>query len=210
MTQHSTPSNPATLTPHTADWLQGHAPTDYRRWFAAKEPYSIKFDEGYEPWFIVDRFQNPFYDEVFRGYGWNKVSHVVNVHNQGYEFQVHPTGFLIHRQHAHSNADKLYKEQSVKWRAEQNKGKVSDDDPGDNVASVTYYFKKKLMVAMKKGNYSPLISPSIQRCAKTLPWWNAAAAGVPKQPPGATYRPGIVWNPSHRRLLGHKKMPAAS
>jgi hypothetical protein len=188
--------------------LQGHARTDYRRWFAAKEAYSIKFAEGYEPWFIVDRFQNPFYDEIFRGYGWNKVSHVVNINNQGYEFLVHPSGFLIHRQHAKSNADKLYKEQTAKWRADKDKGQATDDQPGDNIASVTQYFKKKVLTGMKNGTYTPLIAPNIQRCAKTLTWWNAAAAGVPKAP-GATYRPGIVWNPSHRRLL-HRQMPAAS
>ena len=65
----------------TAVWmLQGHRATDYDKWFKANELYDIEYSAGYEPWFIIDRFLNPFYDASFRGYGWNKVAHVLNVH----------------------------------------------------------------------------------------------------------------------------------
>ncbi len=63
--------------------LQGHNCTDYNKWFQADKPYEVEYHDGYEPWFIIDRFMNPFYDSVFRGYGWNKVTHVDNVHAQG-------------------------------------------------------------------------------------------------------------------------------
>lgn len=66
---------------HAWCWLQGHNCTDYRQWFNKSEPYDIEYHDGYEPWFIIDRFRNPFYDASFRGYGWNKVSHVINIYH---------------------------------------------------------------------------------------------------------------------------------
>lgn len=62
--------------------LQGHNCTDYAKWFKADQPYDVEYHDGYEPWFIIDRFRNPWYDVSFRGYGWNKVSHVVNIFYQ--------------------------------------------------------------------------------------------------------------------------------
>lgn len=64
--------------------LQGHNCTDYPRWFAAREAYGpIGWTKDYEPWFIADRTLMPFYDSVFRGYGWNKVTQVTNTHSKG-------------------------------------------------------------------------------------------------------------------------------
>ena len=60
--------------------MQGHGPTDYKKWFGAEYPYYIEYVSGYEPWFIIDRSLNPFYDASFRGYGWNKVAHVLSVY----------------------------------------------------------------------------------------------------------------------------------
>jgi hypothetical protein len=58
---------------------QGHNCTDYAKWFHSSQPYDVEYHDGYEPWFIIDRFRNPWYDVSFRGYGWNKVSHVLNI-----------------------------------------------------------------------------------------------------------------------------------
>jgi len=49
---------------------QGHNCTDYPRWFGAEAPYEIAPYDGYEPWFATGRLANPFYDAVYRGYGW--------------------------------------------------------------------------------------------------------------------------------------------
>lgn len=49
---------------------QGHNCTDYPRWFRSDAPYEIAPYDGYEPWFATARLTNPFYDAVYRGYGW--------------------------------------------------------------------------------------------------------------------------------------------
>lgn len=67
---------------YSCTFLQGHNSTDYNKWFSTHEPYPIEWHDGYEPWFIIDRHMNPFYDSSFRGYGWNKVTHVANILHQ--------------------------------------------------------------------------------------------------------------------------------
>ena len=51
----------------------GHRSTNYKKWFTSGEPYPIKFKSGYEPYVLVNRRLMPWYDERFRGYGWDKV-----------------------------------------------------------------------------------------------------------------------------------------
>jgi hypothetical protein len=70
------PPNPQLPTPH------GPNSTDYKKWFSTDQPYAIRTRTEYEPWFLIDRHLNPFYDSAFRGYGWNKVTHVANVLHQ--------------------------------------------------------------------------------------------------------------------------------
>lgn len=50
----------------------GHGSTNYKKWFTASEPYPITYKTGYEPYVLVDRRTVPWYDERFRGYGWDK------------------------------------------------------------------------------------------------------------------------------------------
>lgn len=56
--------------------------------------------QGYEPYLLLHRDHLPWYDERFRGYGWDKVVHTFHLANLGLEFVVHPTAFLVHVPHA--------------------------------------------------------------------------------------------------------------
>ena len=51
----------------------GHRSTDYPKFFKSSVPYAVKFKTGYEPYILVSRRAMPWYDERFRGYGWDKV-----------------------------------------------------------------------------------------------------------------------------------------
>ena len=58
---------------HNRQWLCCCRSTNYKKWFTSAEPYAIKFRSGYEPYVLVARKIMPWYDERFRGYGWDKV-----------------------------------------------------------------------------------------------------------------------------------------
>ena len=55
----------------------GHKSTDYEKFFESEVPYPIKFKSGYEPYVLVSRKHMPWYDERFRGYGWDKVRNFI-------------------------------------------------------------------------------------------------------------------------------------
>ncbi|GFH19158.1 uncharacterized protein HaLaN_16062 [Haematococcus lacustris] len=54
----------------------------------------------FEPWYIVDRFRNPWYDTRFRGYGMDKQQQVTAAAlDRKLMFMVHPTAFVVHMPH---------------------------------------------------------------------------------------------------------------
>mmetsp|Transcript_16225 Transcript_16225/g.48603 ORF Transcript_16225/g.48603 Transcript_16225/m.48603 type:complete len:489 (+) Transcript_16225:2030-3496(+) len=80
----------------------GHKPTKYATWFNASAPYPVRYKMGYEPYILVARTQVPLYDERFRGYGFDKVMHIWQMHTQWFQFMTHPSAFVVHRPHAPS------------------------------------------------------------------------------------------------------------
>lgn len=50
--------------------------------------------EKYEPYIIANKARLPRYDERFRGYGMNKISHLYEVAASGLHFVVLPHVFL--------------------------------------------------------------------------------------------------------------------
>ncbi|XP_053141486.1 xylosyl- and glucuronyltransferase LARGE2 isoform X1 [Hemicordylus capensis] len=82
-------------------WPQGHAPTDYAKWRTATMPYQVEWQSHFEPYVVVRR-DCPRYDQRFVGFGWNKVSHIMELDAQEYKLLVLPNAFMIHMPHAPS------------------------------------------------------------------------------------------------------------
>lgn len=81
-------------------YAAGHGPTQYEKWLTAQEPYSIKYEKGFEPYIMIARKFVPWYDERFRGYSRNKIVHLTHLADQlGVKLQVHDRGFVIHTPH---------------------------------------------------------------------------------------------------------------
>ncbi|KAJ0001765.1 hypothetical protein NQD34_001561 [Periophthalmus magnuspinnatus] len=82
-------------------WPKGHAPTNYAKWRTATTPYRVEWEADFEPYVVVRR-DCPEYDQRFVGFGWNKVSHIMELDAQEYELTVLPNAFMIHMPHASS------------------------------------------------------------------------------------------------------------
>ena len=87
-------------------WPKGHAATNYSQWKQATSPYPVKWCPDFEPYVVVKRKNCPIYDKRFSGFGWNKVSHIMELDASGSNFFVLPFGFIIHYPHV-SSADLL-------------------------------------------------------------------------------------------------------
>ncbi|XP_075423642.1 xylosyl- and glucuronyltransferase LARGE2 [Ascaphus truei] len=82
-------------------WEKGHSPTNYGKWRTATTPYHVDWAPDFEPYVVVRR-DCPEYDQRFLGFGWNKVSHIMELDAQEYELVVLPNAFIIHMPHAPS------------------------------------------------------------------------------------------------------------
>ncbi|XP_064395181.1 xylosyl- and glucuronyltransferase LARGE2s-like [Halichondria panicea] len=94
------------------EWKRGHAPTNYKHWAKTGTPYKIKWVDDYEPYVVVQSNVTK-YDERFAGFGWNKVSHMMELNAQGYEFVVLPSVFMIHMPHSPSPDINLFRKSKL-------------------------------------------------------------------------------------------------
>jgi glycosyltransferase-like protein LARGE len=85
-------------------YARGHGATNYTRWFASAEGYPIEPERGYEPFVLVSRLHVPWFDERFRGYGWDKITHIFHMLSTGFTLVAHPSAWVVHRPHAPSSA----------------------------------------------------------------------------------------------------------
>ncbi|XP_073397799.1 xylosyl- and glucuronyltransferase LARGE2 isoform X2 [Dendrobates tinctorius] len=63
-------------------WEKGHAPTNYAKWRTATTSYRVDWAPNFEPYLVVQR-DCPEYDQRFLGFGWNKVSHIMELDAKG-------------------------------------------------------------------------------------------------------------------------------
>ena len=52
-------------------------------------------------------------DERFSGFGWNKVSHVMELHRAGYKFLVTPDDYVVHGPHSPSLDLSMYRKSEI-------------------------------------------------------------------------------------------------
>ncbi|MEE6499260.1 hypothetical protein FKM82_003375 [Ascaphus truei] len=82
-------------------WEKGHSPTNYGKWRTATTPYRVDWAPDFEPYVVVRR-DCPEYDQRFLGFGWNKVSHIMELDAQEYE----PGGSSQRLHHPHAARSK--------------------------------------------------------------------------------------------------------
>ncbi|KAK3932404.1 LARGE xylosyl- and glucuronyltransferase 2 [Frankliniella fusca] len=82
-------------------WTKGHAPTNFAKWRTATTPYKVQWEPDFEPYIVV-RASVPQYDTRFVGFGWNKVSHIMELESLGFQWVVLPNAFMVHMPHAPS------------------------------------------------------------------------------------------------------------
>lgn len=141
-----------------------HNATDFARWFSAESAYSIQYQESFEPWVISDRMDTPWYDVRYKGYGKNKIVQVAHMAKSGFTFNVHPTGFLVHRPHPESLARKSFLR--VKFKSKNNPALLKDS---------LYQHIEDLWAqhnaSLVSGMYKVMVDDALTECVKSLPWW---------------------------------------
>ncbi|TRY74016.1 hypothetical protein TCAL_14630 [Tigriopus californicus] len=80
-------------------WTLGHKATNFGKWRTATKPFQVEWEPHFEPYIVVPKNVTR-YDQRFVGFGWNKVSHIVELHAQNFQFIVLPNVFIIHMPHA--------------------------------------------------------------------------------------------------------------
>lgn len=84
----------------------------------------------------------------------------------------HPAGFLVHRQHSRSTADKMWQAQKKVYERDMLLKKYTPDKPNNNLAGLTHRFRDQVLEQIAAGKYEPLVDDGINSCLKKLPWWS--------------------------------------
>jgi glycosyltransferase-like protein LARGE len=99
---------------HAHNFIPGHGPTDFKKWYNATAIYPITWLPQFEPYFVVARRDLPPYWDSFVGFGYNKLSWVTELHAAGYQFLVDSQSFVTHMNHPYL-VNKKKNKRSAKW-----------------------------------------------------------------------------------------------
>eukprot|EP00752_Nemacystus_decipiens_P007182 g6431.t1 len=83
---------------HARCFPEGHRQTNLDLWAGLEADavaYEVKYAEGYEPYGFFFRQHAPPFDERFRGFGLDKVSHCWHLHRLGWAFKALPAAFVV-------------------------------------------------------------------------------------------------------------------
>ena len=83
------------------EWPRGHSATNYTFWRESYSIYRVQWDMDFEPYVLLPR-KVALFDERFVGFGWNKVSFIIELDAVGIELWVLPDVFMIHMPHSPS------------------------------------------------------------------------------------------------------------
>lgn len=145
---------------HVTSFPRGHVPTDFERWWGATEPYPVQYAMSFEPYVIMDRTAVPAYDERFRGYGMNKIAHLMEVaashHKIKAAWTVLPQVFVAAGEHGRSGA----------WHHAF--GARRDPAHAIRVAYIMRAFKRRLLQLYGPDSL-PAVAPSSPAAPDTAP-----------------------------------------
>ena len=94
------------------EWPRGHSATNYTFWRESDSLYRVDWDMDFEPYVLLPRKFTPF-DQRFVGFGWNKVSFIIELDAAGIELWVLPDVFMIHMPHSPSLDISHFRENNV-------------------------------------------------------------------------------------------------
>ena len=96
---------------HVKNFPEGHGPTKFDLWYNSSQPYPIKYQRQFEPYFVIHKDDHlPLFWEYFAGFGHNKWSWVAELSFAGYQFMVAPECFLVHVNHKYEKNRKYLKQ----------------------------------------------------------------------------------------------------
>ena len=92
------------LLPHPTRLVLFHLFANFWHLLQLDLPFDLQilWEQDFEPYLIMAKKDVVPYDERFVGFGWNKVSHVMELAALETEFVVLPNAFIIHFPHAPS------------------------------------------------------------------------------------------------------------
>ncbi|GIL54006.1 hypothetical protein Vafri_9563 [Volvox africanus] len=160
-----------------------HRPINHVLWTRTQVPYEVDFHRNFEPWGILSRFQDPGYDERFRGWAFDKIQHVESLANLGdFRFVILPDVWTLHRPHPKVAIATLHRQVSEK---EKNGGTVNlflkviqlkDGRTGTVYKHYMSYvgslIRRERSMLSVGGGYQPQLNPQLVYCKSVLPWWN--------------------------------------